>query len=80
MSRLFSHRSHYEDEGAHEPDRMAEVNAQLDALTLQEISQMSLDQFEQSVTLGVCGWRGDVRLANMCARNWNFWEGIPGET
>lgn len=62
MSRLFSHRSHHEDtESTHEPDRMAEVNAQLDALTLQEISQMSLDQFEQSVTLGT-GTFGRVYL------------------
>jgi len=41
--------------------QMAEVNAQLDALTLQEISQMSLDQFEQSVTLGT-GTFGRVYL------------------
>jgi len=41
--------------------QMADVNAQMDALTLQEISQMSLDQFEQSVTLGT-GTFGRVYL------------------
>jgi len=67
MSKLFSftkkedspQKDKHEDED--QDKQMAEVNAQMDALTLQEISQMTLEQFEQSVTLGT-GTFGRVYL------------------
>lgn len=62
MSKLFNSKPNthsLEDED--QDKQMAEVNAQMDALTLQEISQMSLDQFERSVTLGT-GTFGRVYL------------------
>jgi len=64
MSKLFL-KSRKEDlskeRSEEEQKQIAEVNAQMDALNLQEITQMSLEQFEQSVTLGT-GTFGRVYL------------------